>query len=619
MFDRSVGPSQVQIGSDPPDLPRYTAAVPLSDSPSRQPGPVANEDGLLALGAAISRGTVGPATRSTRRRRARSRRRIWVRRGVFVALGLVIVLILAVVADYFYLGSLLNHTNVDYIQPQDGPALNILLVGSTNRCAYKVQSKQYGECQDGVNGVNSDIVMIAHLENGKASLLSIPRDLFVPNARSCSAEFPCTDGPNSNKIDAALFDGPSQLAEAIEEDFGIKINHFIELNFATFANVVSSIGGINMYFPMRVYDAESSLNIERPGCYHLNGTKALQVVRARHLQIGYPNAGNNPINWPQESQSDLARIRRTHEFLRIVATKISAMGIGNLAEDQSLATKILPNLTVDNGFGESQMVSLAAAYAGTNIATVPQYTYPVVLNQADPQNSDSYQYQGGLYGDVEFPVQPGGWLAVDKLFGAKPDQSPWDDTTLPAAGSFPMSVENGTSIPNQAATTAEQLRAKGFRITATGDRTPTGPTSETVVWYGGPAPPKNGTWKDAARIDAVRVMTELEGPVILGYDPTQVTPGDEVTVLTGTALSVATTNWTAPTTTTTTTTLHGTTTTTTKKAKKPPVTATTVLDPPGIKTNPVLSAPSDLAQPLMPWDPRACSAKMTVITKDPGI
>jgi LCP family protein required for cell wall assembly len=350
-----------------------------------------------------------------------------VRRGVFASISAVVIVIAAAVGYYVYLGTLAQRIKVPHLQHQ-GPhgSINILLVGSTDRCAYKKQNPQYGLCENGVNGVNSDIVMIAHLQNGKASLLSIPRDLFIPNSRSCSAEFPCTNGPNANKIDAALFDGPGQLAAAIEEDFGIPINHFVELNFQTFANVVNTIGGINMYFPMRIYDAESSLNIERPGCYHLNGEKALQVVRARHLQIGYNNAGNDPRDWPQEYQSDLARIRRTHEFLRVVATKLASEGIGNLGQDVSLAQELLPSLKVDDGFGWNQMASLAVSYAGTNISAVPQYTYPVVLNEADPQNGDSYQYQGYLYGDVEFPVQPGGWLAVDKLFGAKPDQSPWN-------------------------------------------------------------------------------------------------------------------------------------------------------------------------------------------------
>jgi LCP family protein required for cell wall assembly len=70
---------------------------------------------------------------------------------------------------------------------------------------------------------------------------------------------------------------------AIQEDFGIPIQHYVELNFDSFASVVNALGGINMYFPEPVYDPESDLDVTTVGCHHLNGFHALQVVRARHL------------------------------------------------------------------------------------------------------------------------------------------------------------------------------------------------------------------------------------------------------------------------------------------------------------------------------------------------
>ncbi len=101
--------------------------------------------------------------------------------------------------------------------------------------------------------------MILHLNaaKGTVSILSIPRDLFVPERR-------VADG--ANKIDAALVEGPSQLVSAIEEDFGIPIQHYVELNFDTFAGVVDALGGIKMYFPEPVFDAYSGLNVQTPGC-----------------------------------------------------------------------------------------------------------------------------------------------------------------------------------------------------------------------------------------------------------------------------------------------------------------------------------------------------------------
>jgi LCP family protein required for cell wall assembly len=570
---------------------------------SRGSSTVANEDGLVALGAAIER---RGARRRNGRRRSRRRGNVWLRRGLVVGVVAVVLIGAAGLADYIYLGTLGARVKVNNLQ-STGTSTNILLVGSTDRCALKVQNAAYGLCSQGVTGVNSDIVMVAHLgANGQVALLSIPRDLFVPNARTAN---------NANKIDAALFDGPSQLAVAIEEDFGIPINHYVELNFDTFANVVNAVGGIDMYFPLRVFDAESGLHIQQPGCYHLDGIHALQVVRARHLQIQHSAAdGTNPRLWPQEAQSDLARIRRTHEFMRIVAAKISAMGIDNPIQDQNLATTILPDLTFDNGFSEGEMVSLATTYAGTKISQVPQLTYPVILNQSDPLNGDSYLYEGYFYGDVEFPLQPAGWQAVDKVFGVAADESPWDGKVLPASKAFPISVENGTGVPNQAATVATALGHWGYDVTQTGDRSPVGTTSETVVYYGGPPPPPNGNWSSQSLTDALKVMTQIQGPVTLGYDPAEVTHGDVVTVQTGSDISIANRNWAAPppppttstSTSSTSSTIKSTTTTTAP-------TTSTVYDPPGVSTDNNFSAPSAPVQALQPWDPRACTASMKVM------
>jgi LCP family protein required for cell wall assembly len=577
------------------------------DAATRRPGPARgapNEESLLALGQAIDR---------RGGRRGRRRRPPWARALIWTGIGfgtIVILLVLALVADAIYLNTLPTRVAVDHLQTINGASENILLVGSTTRCGLKHQNAAYGICQQGVTGVNSDIVMVAHLDPNthKVTLLSLPRDLFVPNAR--------TTGPN--KIDAALYQGPSQLAAVVEEDFGIPINHFVELNFDTFANVVNAIGGIDMYFPRRVYDLESGLNIERPGCYHLDGVHALQVVRARHLQYQQAGQPNIPADWTQESQSDLARIRRTHEFLRVVAARIASMGIANPISDQNLATAILPDLTIDSSFSEGHMVSLATTYAGTSIGTVPELTYPVVLVFTDPNDFYDYIWNGGNYGDVEFPMQPGGWQTVDSLFGATVAQNPWNDKPLPLAGAFHVSVMDGSGEPGQQATVATALDRHGFHVTQTGVVGTPASKTETVVYYGGPPPPKNGDWKSASLAAALRVESELLGPVTLGYDPAMVTRGDMVTVVTGSDLQVATHDLTVlpPPTTTTSTSSTSTSSTSSTTTTTSPVTATTVYDPGLVAHDPGLSAPTATAQPLEPWDPRACPANERIILQD---
>ena len=567
-----------------------------SKGPGPAPDNIVNPEGLASPGPTSN----GRAKRGSHRK-LHPRRFIWIRRSI-IAVGLVVVLVIGgAIADYYYLGSLVHRKTVHHIQQaKPGATENILLVGSTTRCGLKVQNIAYGLCSQGVTGVNSDIDMIIHLDpaTGAVSLLSIPRDLFIPNARTTGA----------NKIDAALYQGPSQLVAAIEEDFAIPINHYVELNFDTFASVVNALGGVRMYFPVPIYDADSDLNIERPGCYLLNGVRALELVRARHLQIQPVSTNHDPRTWPQEALSDLARISRTHEFLRVLAAKVASRGLGNILVDQSLATSVLPDLTVDSGFSEGEMVSLAKTFAHTQIGNVPQLTYPTLEVQVG-----SYPYEGYLYGDVEFPVEPTGVNTVNQIFGAAGGANSFTGKPLPAPSSLSISVQDGTGAASPTTLVANQLGAKGFNVTSTGADAPVGAVSETVVWYGGPPPPASGDWTSAALAAAQAVLDQLQGPAILGYDPAQVTKGDVVTVETGSDLSVKAVA--APPTTTTTAKAKSTTTTTAKAksttATSSTSTTTTVYDPPGVQANSDFSAPSPVNQALKPYDPRACNAAGT--------
>ncbi|HEX3461257.1 MAG TPA: LCP family protein, partial [Acidimicrobiales bacterium] len=323
-------------GSDPepPDVAKAVAGK------TKSPGTF-DETGLQKLGEEIKNGRKRHSHRA-----AKPPKRFKKTKRVLLALVILIVAGAGSAVGYgYYLNHELHRLDVKGLidaptTGADAGTQNILMVGSTDRCALTVQNPAYGLCSQGVNGVNSDVVMILHLDpaNRTVSILSIPRDLFIPNARTTGA----------NKIDAALYQGPTQLVAAIQEDFGIPIQHYVELNFDTFANVVDALGGINMYFPEPVYDAYSGLNVPAAGCVHLDGLHALQVVRARHLQYKGPGVtSTDPSDWPAENQSDLARIRRDHEFLRVLATAVAKNGLTNPITDFHLVSGVAPQLSVD--------------------------------------------------------------------------------------------------------------------------------------------------------------------------------------------------------------------------------------------------------------------------------
>ncbi|HWD56420.1 MAG TPA: LCP family protein [Acidimicrobiales bacterium] len=528
----------------------------------------------------------GPAHAAPKKKRSTRRKVGYVAGSLF----LVLVLIAGAAAGY---GWYLNHEihRIDLHNLTSSPAKgadagteNILMIGSTSRCALKVQNAAYGLCSQGVTGVNSDVVMILHLNpaNNTLSILSIPRDLFVPNARS--------DG--ANKIDAALYQGPDQLINAIEEDFGIPIQHFVELNFDSFINVVQALGGIKMYFPEPVYDSYSGLNIQTTGCIALNGTQALQVVRARHLQYKPPGVTTtNPNYWPQETESDLARIRRDHEFLRVLASAVKAKGLDNPISDQQLVSGVVGDLTVDSNFSATDMISLVLTYHGVNVNKSPQLTVPVQVDQFG-----SYVYQGGNYGDIEFPSEPQDHAAVDQFLGLKANADTYSGGALPSPSSVTVSVMNGSGATNQATDTAQSLKALGFNIGTIGDTTPVGQEAETVVYYSSKSPTELAA--------AQAVANSMTGGVIMADDPTQVKSGSQVTVVTGTDFSVNTPQASA----TTGSAASGASgASTTTVGSNTGSTGSGSGSGSGSTNSGAFQPPTSKVSPLAPWDPRSCT------------
>ena len=443
-----------------------------------------------------------------------------------------------------------------------GSPENILLIGNQTRAGLSPsQAAQFGNPQQ-LSGSLSDVLMILHLDPAKrtASLLSIPRDLFAPMpAGSLVGKW--------QKIDAALNDGangPNNLIKAVQEDFGIPINHYVELEFNGFANTVDALGGISMYFPEPLWDAYSQLWVPQTGCIHLNGFQALALVRARHLQYDPPGNNAPRYNWPYDPESDLSRIVRDHTFLRVLFSTALSKGLGNPITLNNFLGAITNQITIDPGL-RNQLISLASTYRHLSPNAIPETTLPVVT-------VSNYHYDGYDMGDVDFPVQPQDNQTI----------SAWDSGALPApAGPTSVDVYNITGAGSLAHDTAVGLSAYGLNIGQIGNGTVPGSPAETLVRY---AP--------GQLAQAEAVFSHLNGPVMLRIDP-QVTPGT-VVVDAGTGLTVTPTQSTSPT--------PGVSSTTSPTTAAPGSSATTA---PSHAT--VLGQkPSSTTDNLQPWDPRPC-------------
>lgn len=188
----------------------------------------------------------------------------------------------------------------------------------------------------------SDTMLLVRVAGGSVSMLSLPRDLRV--------EIP---GHGVGKLNAAYaLGGMKLLIATVREQLGVKVDHFVQVDFGGFRKVVGTLGGV--YLPvdgryLHRNDGTAANNYAdidvRPGYQRLSSEKALQFVRFRH------------------GDSDFYRAARQQLFLREVGRQLQARAtdIGALP---SLVESIAQVTTSDLD-SVSETLSLAQTLHGT--------------------------------------------------------------------------------------------------------------------------------------------------------------------------------------------------------------------------------------------------------------
>lgn len=259
----------------------------------------------LVVGIGVERFVGAPlgddATAGQRARRRRTRKRIVG----FTGLAVVILFLAAAVGGYLWASSVFDKIEKVDVGAQLTPSssgTNYLLVGSDN-------GRTASDQRAGVSGARSDTIMILRVVGGKASMLSLNRDLWVMN--------PATG--QDGRLNATYNAGPANLIQAVTKDFGIPIDRYIEIDFASFGNLVQSFGGIDINFANPAFDLASGLDVKTAGLVHLDGTQALAYVRSRHY---YEMINGKPT--PQAGLPDVNRTLRQQAFLRAIMAKAGA-------------------------------------------------------------------------------------------------------------------------------------------------------------------------------------------------------------------------------------------------------------------------------------------------------
>jgi len=262
------------------------------------------------------------------------RRPWWKRLKWGRVLGIVgIVMLLLGLGLWWYANSVFNRiekVEVAEVLAHGGNGTNYFIVGSDS--AEVLDKGDPAFDPDRPAGQRADTMMLLHFADGKAKIMSIPRDLWVTRA----------DNGQKGKINGSYNGGPESLIETISnpDNLGIPIHRYMEVDFASFAGLVDGLGGITINFPHPASDKMTGLNITETGAVKLNGQQALAYVRSRHY--------TETIDGRQKPDptGDLGRIQRQQQFLRAVFSKLGKSG--NPITLLRTGSKVTGGLRIDN-------------------------------------------------------------------------------------------------------------------------------------------------------------------------------------------------------------------------------------------------------------------------------
>lgn len=251
----------------------------------------------------------------------------------------------------------------DVLSAASGDIENYLLVGSDSRALGDPNTGETGD----VTGNRSDTIMVMRVDNrnGSASLLSIPRDLWVDRAGHDS----------KGRINSSYNDGPAALVQTVQGgDLRIPIHHYVEIDFSGFTSLVDALGGVQVCFLYPTRDFNTGLDIPEGGCYLLDGTQGLAYARSRHYEE-YRDG-----EWQEDPTSDLGRSTRQRAFVNACLQTALAQVKANPFSTGELVTTMGSAIRIDD---ELDPIGAAASLRTAVGDGLVAYSLPVVGKTID--------------------------------------------------------------------------------------------------------------------------------------------------------------------------------------------------------------------------------------------
>ncbi|MEU3231074.1 LCP family protein [Nocardiopsis alba] len=366
--------ASVEAASAPGDDEGSDTEKPAAESPERSgEAEETAEESETPVAAAAAPAASGTGRRSRRRRLRRA--------VVWTAASLTVLMCLGAATAYGYYrylrSDMVQHDIGSVLSDEERPdkindAVNILFIGSDG---YEEDSPAYSQ---EFEGERSDSLMLAHISpENRVSVVSFPRDSLV-QLPQCDP-YAKTEGTYGyfGMINAAMYHGgPPCVVRTIESLTDIRIDHFVHLSFASFRDVVDSIGGVDICIPEPMQDRRSKLDLDA-GDQTLDGEQALSFVRARY-DIG--------------DGGDIGRIDRQQMFMAALADQVTDSDVlTSPSKLNGILQAVARHSATDRELSLDRMLSIAVTMADVDLSDIEFHTVPWYQAPYDPNRVMWYE------------------------------------------------------------------------------------------------------------------------------------------------------------------------------------------------------------------------------------
>lgn len=368
---------------------------------------------------------------------------------------------------------------------------NYLIIGVDSRAGANSEVGAGTDSQ--VEGARSDTIMLVNIPANRERVVgvSFPRDLNIDRP-SCerwdNSTGTYTDEVAPEEDDVKLnsayaVGGPRCLVKVVQKLSGIKVNHFLGMDFAGFEAMVDTVGGVQVCTTRPLVDDELGTILPTAGTQTISGQTALEYVRARKVEA--------------EGNGDYGRIKRQQMFL---SSLLRAALSGKVLLDPGKMNTFI-NEFIKASFGDNldtqALITLGRSLQNVDADQITFLTTPTDgtddWGNETPRLTDIRNIFDAIIDDEPLP-------------GEQPAQPPatTDDAPAPSApatsaassgeeaeqvhamapSSISVQVSNASTVNGFASATADQLGAEGFQIYSIGNHIAPVPPG-TIVQFSG--------------------------------------------------------------------------------------------------------------------------------------